>query len=105
MDADCVSPASHSAFTTPREMVQFWQQLRELSGGKPVGFKLCVGQPWQFMAIVKAMIEADNYPDFIVVDGAEGGTGLRLLSLWIMLACPYSMVFCLYTTRWWVRGA
>lgn len=71
MDADCVSPASHSAFTTPREMVQFWQQLRELSGGKPVGFKLCVGQPWQFMAIVKAMIEADNYPDFIVVDGAE----------------------------------
>lgn len=75
MDADCVSPASHSAFTTPREMVQFWQQLRELSGGKPIGFKLCVGQPWQFMAIVKAMIEADNYPDFIVVDGAEGGTG------------------------------
>ena len=75
MDADCVSPASHSAFTTPREMVQFWQQLRELSGGKPVGFKLCVGQPWQFMSIVKAMIEADNYPDFIVVDGAEGGTG------------------------------
>ena len=75
MDVDCVSPASHSAFTTPREMVQFWQQLRELSGGKPVGFKLCVGQPWQFMAIVKAMIEADNYPDFIVVDGAEGGTG------------------------------
>ena len=75
MDADCVSPASHSAFTTPREMVQFWQQLRELSGGKPVGFKLCIGQPWQFMAIVKAMIEADNYPDFIVVDGAEGGTG------------------------------
>ncbi|MCG8148511.1 FMN-binding glutamate synthase family protein [Moraxella sp. PS-22] len=75
MDVDCISPASHSAFTTPREMVQFWQQLRELSGGKPVGFKLCVGQPWQFMAIVKAMIEADNYPDFIVVDGAEGGTG------------------------------
>ena len=75
MDADCVSPASHSAFTTPREMVHFWQQLRELSGGKPVGFKLCVGQPWQFMAIVKAMMEEDNYPDFIVVDGAEGGTG------------------------------
>ena len=56
-------------------MVQFWQQLRELSGGKPVGFKLCVGQPWQFMAIVKAMKAEDNYPDFIVVDGAEGGTG------------------------------
>ncbi len=75
MGQDCVSPATHTAFSTPRELVSFWQQLRELSGGKPVGFKLCVGQPWQFMAIVKAMIEADNYPDFIVVDGAEGGTG------------------------------
>ena len=72
---DCVSPSSHSAFSTPLELVAFWQQLRELSGGKPVGFKLCIGQPWQFMAIVKAMIEADNYPDFIVIDGAEGGTG------------------------------
>ena len=72
---DCISPSSHTAFSTPRELVAFWQQLRELSGGKPVGFKLCIGQPWQFMAIVKAMIETDNYPDFIVVDGAEGGTG------------------------------
>lgn len=75
MDKDCISPATHSAFTTPRELVAFYQQLRELSGGKPVGFKLCIGQPWEFMAIVKAMIEADDYPDFIVVDGAEGGTG------------------------------
>ncbi|WP_300473574.1 FMN-binding glutamate synthase family protein [uncultured Psychrobacter sp.] len=72
---DCVSPSSHSAFSTPRELVTFWQQLRDLSGGKPVGFKLCIGQPWQFMAIVKAMMETDNYPDFIVIDGAEGGTG------------------------------
>lgn len=75
MDVDCISPASHSAFSTPRELVKFWQQLRELSGGKPVGFKLCIGQPWEFMAIVKAMLEEDDYPDFIVVDGAEGGTG------------------------------
>ncbi len=75
MGEDCMSPAGHSAFSTPRELVQFWQTLRELSGGKPVGFKLCIGQPWQFMAIVKAMIAEDNYPDFIVVDGAEGGTG------------------------------
>ncbi|WP_296404643.1 FMN-binding glutamate synthase family protein [Psychrobacter sp.] len=75
MGEDCISPSTHSAFSTPRELVHFWQQLRELSGGKPVGFKLCIGQPWQFMAIVKAMIEEDNYPDFIVVDGAEGGTG------------------------------
>ena len=72
---DCVSPSSHSAFSTPRELVAFWQQLRDLSGGKPVGFKLCIGQPWQFMAIVKVMMETDNYPDFIVIDGAEGGTG------------------------------
>lgn len=75
MGIDCLSPANHSAFKTPRELVHFWQQLRELSDGKPVGFKLCIGQPWQFMAIVKAMIEENNYPDFIVVDGAEGGTG------------------------------
>lgn len=75
MGQDCISPSAHSAFSNPYEMVEFWQQLRELSGGKPVGFKLCIGQPWQFMAIVKAMIEMDNYPDFIVVDGAEGGTG------------------------------
>tara|TARA_R110002051_G_scaffold67749_7_gene122313 strand:- start:12298 stop:14001 length:1704 start_codon:yes stop_codon:yes gene_type:complete len=75
MGQDCVSPASHSTFNTPRELVTFLQQLRDLSEGKPVGFKLCIGQPWQFMAIVKAMIEADNYPDFIVIDGAEGGTG------------------------------
>ncbi|WP_296236970.1 FMN-binding glutamate synthase family protein [Psychrobacter sp. UBA5136] len=75
MGKDCVSPSSHSAFSTPLELVDFWQQLRDLSGGKPVGFKLCIGQPWQFMAIVKAMIEKDNYPDFIVIDGSEGGTG------------------------------
>ena len=75
MGQDCVSPSSHSAFSTPRELVTFLQQLRDLSEGKPVGFKLCIGQPWQFMAIVKAMLEADNYPDFIVIDGAEGGTG------------------------------
>ncbi|WP_019672333.1 FMN-binding glutamate synthase family protein [Psychrobacter lutiphocae] len=75
MGVDCISPSTHSAFDSPRELVHFWQQLRELSGGKPVGFKLCIGQPWEFMAIVKAMIEENNYPDFIVVDGAEGGTG------------------------------
>lgn len=56
-------------------MLDFIAQLRELSGGKPVGFKLCLGQPWQFMAIVKAMLETEIVPDFIVVDGSEGGTG------------------------------
>ena len=75
MGVDCVSPSRHSAFSTPLEMMAFIQQLRELSGGKPVGFKLCIGHAWEFMAIVKAMLESGIRPDFIVVDGAEGGTG------------------------------
>jgi glutamate synthase domain-containing protein 2 len=72
---DCISPARHSAFRTPREMMGFIAQLRELSGGKPVGFKFCLGHPWELMAIVKAMLETGVTPDFIVVDGGEGGTG------------------------------
>ncbi len=72
---DCVSPARHSAFSTPLEMMAFIADLRRLSGGKPVGFKLCLGHPWEFMAIVKAMLESGIVPDFIVVDGGEGGTG------------------------------
>lgn len=72
---DCLSPAKHSAFSTPLELVRFIAELRLLSEGKPVGFKLCVGHPWEFMGIVKAMRETGIYPDFIVVDGAEGGTG------------------------------
>jgi glutamate synthase domain-containing protein 2 len=75
MDQDCISPARHSAFTTPLEMMTFITQLRTLSGGKPVGFKLCIGHPWEFMAIVKAMLATGVIPDFIVVDGGEGGTG------------------------------
>ncbi|ASJ76357.1 FMN-binding glutamate synthase family protein [Granulosicoccus antarcticus] len=72
---DCVSPASHSAFSTPIELMEFLTELRELSGGKPVGIKLCVGHPWEFFAIAKAMLETGTHPDFITVDGAEGGTG------------------------------
>ncbi len=72
---DCVSPASHSSFSTPLELMAFVQQLRTLSDGKPVGFKLCIGHPWEWFAIVKAMLETGIQPDFIVVDGAEGGTG------------------------------
>ncbi|RYY79488.1 MAG: FMN-binding glutamate synthase family protein [Moraxellaceae bacterium] len=75
MTEDCISPPGHSTFSTPLELMAFIRQLRELCGGKPVGFKLCVGQPWEFMAIVKAMLETNTIPDFIVVDGAEGGTG------------------------------
>ncbi|WP_040796605.1 FMN-binding glutamate synthase family protein [Nocardia higoensis] len=70
----CVSPAAHSAFSTPREMVLFLARLRELSGGKPVGFKLCVGSRGELLAICKAMLAEGTAPDFIIVDGAEGGT-------------------------------
>ncbi|MBV8747910.1 MAG: FMN-binding glutamate synthase family protein [Xanthobacteraceae bacterium] len=72
---DCISPARHPAFATPVELVQFIAQLRELSGGKPTGFKLCIGHPWEFMAICKAMLETGIRADFIVIDGKEGGTG------------------------------
>ena len=72
---DCISPSAHSAFSTPVGLLQFVAQLRELSGGKPTGFKLCIGHPWEWFAIAKAMLETNITPDFIVVDGAEGGTG------------------------------
>jgi glutamate synthase domain-containing protein 2 len=75
MGVDCVSPASHSAFKGPMGLVKFVGQLRELSDGKPVGFKLCIGHRREFMCIVKAMLETGITPDFIVVDGTEGGTG------------------------------
>jgi glutamate synthase domain-containing protein 2 len=72
---DCISPSSHSAFSTPIEMMHFIARLRELSGGKPTGFKFCLGHPWEWFGIVKAMLLTGITPDFIVVDGAEGGTG------------------------------
>ena len=72
---DCISPPFHSAFSTPLELMHFIGRLRRLSGGKPVGIKLCIGHPWEWFAMVKAMLETDITPDFIVVDGAEGGTG------------------------------
>ncbi len=75
MGTDCVSPASHSAFATPVEMLHFIARMRDLSGGKPAGFKLCIGQPWEFLGLVKAMLETGITPDFIVIDGKEGGTG------------------------------
>ena len=75
LGADCVSPAAHSSFSTPVELLEFMQSLRELSQNKPVGFKLCIGHPWEWFGIAKAMLETRILPDFIVVDGAEGGTG------------------------------
>ncbi|GAA1807941.1 FMN-binding glutamate synthase family protein [Nocardioides hankookensis] len=71
----CISPAYHHVFSTPRELVRFIARFRELAGGKPAGFKLCVGSRVDVLAICKAMVEEGVTPDFIVVDGAEGGTG------------------------------
>jgi glutamate synthase domain-containing protein 2 len=69
------SPPYHSAFNTPLGLIQFVKQLRDLSGGKPIGFKLCIGKKSEFLAICKAMVQLNIYPDFITVDGGEGGTG------------------------------
>jgi len=85
---DCISPASHSAFSTPVEMMMFIEQLRELSGGKPTGFKLCIGHPWEWFAICKAMLETGITPDFIVIDGAEGGTGAAPLEFTDHVGAP-----------------
>lgn len=85
---DCVSPSLHSAFSTPLEMMVFIKQLRDLSGGKPVGFKLCIGHPWEFMGMVKAMLETGVTPDFIVVDGSEGGTGAAPLEFTDHIGAP-----------------
>ena len=75
MNEDCRSPAWHSAFSTPRELLEFAASLREDSGGKPVGVKLCVGHPWEVLALCKAMLDSGIELDYIVVDGTEGGTG------------------------------
>ena len=69
------SPPYHSAFTTPVELIKFVEKLRDLSGGKPVGFKLCIGRKSEFLGICKAMVQLNSYPDFITIDGGEGGTG------------------------------
>jgi glutamate synthase domain-containing protein 2 len=86
--ADCVSPASHGAFDTPIGMMHFIERLRGLSGGKPVGFKLCIGHPWEWFAICKAMLATGITPDFIVVDGAEGGTGAAPLEFTNHVGAP-----------------
>lgn len=75
LGADVISPPGHSAFSTPRELLAFAQNLRELSGGKPIGVKLCVGREEEFLSLCKAMVETGSYLDYISVDGGEGGTG------------------------------
>jgi glutamate synthase domain-containing protein 2 len=88
MGEDCISPSRHRAFSTPVEMMEFIGRLRELSKGKPVGFKLCIGHPWEFMGMVKAMRQTGILPDFIVVDGGEGGTGAAPLEFTDHLGLP-----------------
>jgi glutamate synthase domain-containing protein 2 len=85
---ECHSPAAHSAFSTPIELLKFVDRLRELSGGKPTGFKLAIGHPWEWFAIAKAMHATGVLPDFIVVDGGEGGTGAAPLEFTDHVGAP-----------------
>jgi len=85
---DCVSPASHSAFASPIGLLEFIAKMRDLSGGKPVGFKLCIGHRWEFLAICKAMLATGITPDFIVIDGKEGGTGAAPLEFMDHVGMP-----------------
>jgi glutamate synthase domain-containing protein 2 len=88
MGIDCISPASHAVFSTPVGLLEFVAKMRDLSGGKPAGFKLRIGHPREFMAICKAMIATGITPDFIVVDGKEGGTGAAPLEFMGYVGMP-----------------
>jgi glutamate synthase domain-containing protein 2 len=85
---DCISPSRHTAFTTPIGLLQLVADMRRMCGGKPVGFKLCIGHPWEFLAICKAILESGICPDFVVVDGTEGGTGAAPLEFMDHLGMP-----------------
>ncbi len=87
---DCVSPSSHSEFSTPNQLLDFVERLRNLSGGKPVGIKMCIGHPWELISIVKAMTESNITVDFITVDGAEGGTGAAPVEFTDHIGSPLS---------------
>ena len=89
MGKDVLSPPYHSAFSTPMEMIHFIQKCRTLSGGKPIGFKLCIGHKAEFVAICKAMVETGIKPDFIAVDGGEGGTGAAPVEFSNSVGMPY----------------
>ncbi len=88
MGKDCLSPPGHSVFSSPRGLLEWVRQLRDLSGGKPVGFKLCIGKRREFLAVVKAMHETKILPDYIVVDGGEGGTGAAPSEFSDHMGCP-----------------
>lgn len=85
---DVISPAAHTAFSSPVEMMQFIQKLRELSEGKPIGFKLCIGHRSEFISVCKAMIETGIKPDFITIDGSEGGTGAAPIEMTNSVGMP-----------------
>ncbi len=85
---DCISPARHSSFSTPSGLLEFVSRLRELSGGKPTGIKIAIGHPWEWFGIVKAMMETGMAPDFVVVDGGEGGTGAAPLEFTDHVGAP-----------------
>ncbi|PCI18291.1 MAG: FMN-binding glutamate synthase family protein, partial [Piscirickettsiaceae bacterium] len=88
MGHDVVSPPAHTTFSTPKGLLEFVAELRKLSDGKPVGFKLCIGNKSEFLAICKAMVETGITPDFITVDGAEGGTGAAPIELTNSVGTP-----------------
>ena len=90
MGQDVISPPAHSSFSTPLEMMEFIAKLRELSGGKPIGFKLCLGFRTEFFALCKAMLKTKIYPDFITVDGGEGGTGAAPIEFSNVIGTPLS---------------
>ncbi len=85
---DCISPSGHREFSTPIGLLEFIDKMRQLSGGKPVGFKLCVGRFEEVFAICKAMVETKITPDFITVDGSEGGTGAAPIEFSDRLGTP-----------------
>lgn len=88
MGEDINSPPAHREFNTPIGMLEFVQKLRDLSGGKPVGLKLCIGKRREFLSICKAIVKTQIYPDFIVVDGGEGGSGATPLEFATHVGCP-----------------
>ncbi|MFK8138515.1 MAG: FMN-binding glutamate synthase family protein [Bdellovibrionales bacterium] len=88
MDQDVLSPGAHKAFDTPKGLMEFIKKMRDLSDGKPIGFKLCIGYQEEFLSICKAMIATGIYPDFISVDGSEGGTGAAPLELTNSVGTP-----------------
>ncbi len=88
MGKDVISPPAHTAFTTPIEMMEFVAKLREMSGGKPIGLKLCVGKRREFLAICKAIHETQILPDYLSIDGGEGGTGAAPLEFSNSIGSP-----------------